>query len=505
MTAEHVDVLIVGAGLSGIDAASRLRERHPGRRVAVLEARDAIGGTWDLFRYPGVRSDSDMHTLGFPFRPWTGRRVIADGDAIREYIVETARAGGIDRLIRLGHRVRSASWSTGDARWTVEAERTDTDETVTLTCGFLYLCPGYYRYDHGYEPEFPGIERFDGPVIHPQHWPVDVDLAGRRVVVIGSGATAVTLVPALTRLGARVTMLQRSPSYVLSVPSTDLVADALRRRLPPRLAARLVRAKNVGVATLLYQLSRRAPDRMRRWLRDFAAARLPEDFDVATHFSPAYDPWDQRLCLVPDGDLFRELREGRADIVTGHIATFTEHGIELTDCRNVDADVIITATGLSVLVAGGIALRVDGRDVDPAQEVTYKGAMITGVPNMAIALGYVNASWTLKVDLISRWVCRLLTHMDRRGHRIAVPLPPDDPRRVPLIPLSSGYIRRGLHELPRQGPRSPWRMHQDYLRDLLLLRWGPVADHLAFPPATPSRPAASTVPAAVSSDSDTAV
>ncbi len=498
---QHLDVLIVGAGLSGIDAACRLRERHPARSVAILEARDAIGGTWDLFRYPGVRSDSDMHTLGFPFRPWADRRVIADGDRIRDYIVETARVRGIDRRIRFGHRVVSASWSTADARWTVEVERTHGGGTVTLTCGFLYLCPGYYRYDHGHEPAFPDVGRFRGPVVHPQHWPDDLDVAGRRVTVVGSGATAVTLVPALAERGAHVTMLQRSPGYVLSVPSTDPVADALRRRLPSTLAAHLVRAKNLGVATLLYQLSQRLPDRTRGWLQGFAAARLPEGFDVATHFSPDYDPWDQRLCLVPDGDLFRELREGRADIVTGHIATFTPDGLELTDGRMVDADVVVTATGLELQVAGGVTLHVDGRAVDPAATVTYKGVMLTGVPNLALALGYVNASWTLKVDLTSRWVCRLLAHMDRHGHRIAVARPPDDQRREPLIPLSSGYIRRSLHQLPQQGPRSPWRMHQNYLRDLVELRLRPVADHLAFPPTrSPER----RVPTAASSDSDTA-
>jgi monooxygenase len=482
MPAEHVDVLIVGAGLSGVGAACQLRTRCPDRSVAILEARDAIGGTWDLFRYPGIRSDSDMFTLGYAFRPWTGPRAIADGDSIRRYVVDTARAFGVDRLIRFGHRVVAARWSSAASRWTVTAER-DGAGTVELTCDFLYVCAGYYRYDQGYTPRFPGIGRYRGTVVHPQHWPADLDYAGKRVLVIGSGATAVTLVPAMAGTAAHVTMLQRSPSYVAALPAADRVADLLRRRLPARRAYQLIRWKNVGLTTLLYQLSRRRPRLVRALLRRGARRALPAGYPVDTHFAPAYDPWDQRMCFVPDGDLFAALAAGRAEVVTDTIETFTGHGVRLSSGRHLDADVVVTATGLNLLAIGGMAVTVDGRPVDLARTVAYKGMMLSGVPNFALTIGYTNASWTLKADLVAGYVCRLLRHMDAHGYRVATPLSPPGGGVEPIIDLKSGYVLRSVHLLPRQGASAPWRLHQNYARDLRMMRHGPVQDEgIAFAP-----------------------
>ncbi|HEY3632386.1 MAG TPA: NAD(P)/FAD-dependent oxidoreductase, partial [Jatrophihabitantaceae bacterium] len=393
MPAEHVDVLIIGAGLSGIGAACHLRRECPSKTFAILEARDAMGGTWDLFRYPGVRSDSDMFTLGFSFRPWTSAKAIADGSDIREYINDTAREYDIDGAIRYGHRVVRADWSSADARWNVEAQHTDTGEIVQLSCAFLFSCTGYYRYDQGHVPAFPGQADFAGPVVHPQHWPADLDYAGKRVVVVGSGATAVTLVPAMAGTAEHVTMVQRSPSYVLSLPSRDVIADALRRILPANTAHSIIRWKNVLVMTAIYQLCRRAPKLMRRLLRKGAETQLPEGYDLGTHFNPRYSPWDQRMCFVPDGDLFKVVRSGAASIMTGEIERFTPSGVRLTSGDEVDADVIVTATGLQLLVLGGTSLSVDGTPVDLPNTVAYKGLMISGVPNLALAIGYTNASW----------------------------------------------------------------------------------------------------------------
>ncbi|MFI7519601.1 flavin-containing monooxygenase [Micromonospora globbae] len=476
MACEHVDVLIVGAGLSGVGAACHLRRRCPEKTYALLEARDALGGTWDLFRYPGVRSDSDMFTLGYSFRPWTGPTSIADGGAIRAYIRDTAREYGVDRHIRYRHRVVRADWDSATARWTVHAHRDDTGETVRLTCGFLHVCAGYYRYDAGHTPDLPGLDRFTGRVVHPQHWPADLDHGGSRVVVIGSGATAVTLVPALAARAAHVTMLQRSPSYVLALRSRDALADTLRRRLPARAYHAVVRGKNVLVTTATYQLSRRAPGLVRRLLRRGVARRLPAGFDVDRHFSPRYDPWDQRLCIAPDGDFFAALADGRASVVTDTIDTFTAHGIRLASGEELPADVVVTATGLNLRVLGGMALRVDGVEVDPARTVAYKGMMLSGVPNLALTIGYTNASWTLKADLVAAYVCRLLRHLDRTGQQIVTPRPPPDDERVPLIDLRSGYVLRSLDALPRQGRKAPWRLHQNYLRDLVLMRHGRIDD-----------------------------
>jgi cation diffusion facilitator CzcD-associated flavoprotein CzcO len=473
---DHVDVLIVGAGLSGIGAACHLQRRCPGKTFAILEARGRIGGTWDLFRYPGVRSDSDMFTLGYSFRPWTGPEAIANGDSICRYIQETAREHGVDEHIRFHHRVVRAEWSSEDARWTVEAQRTDTGELGMLTCGFLFVCSGYYRYDEGYTPQFAGIDRFTGQLVHPQQWPEDLDYAGKRVVVIGSGATAVTLVPAMAEKATHVTMLQRSPSYVLSLPTRDAVADSLRRRLPPTVAYPIVRWKNALLAMLIFQLSRRTPGVMKALLRKGVTAQLPEGYDVDTHFTPRYNPWDQRLCLVPDADLFKAIRSGRVSLVTDHIETFTEQGIRLASGTELEADVVVTATGLNLLAIGGMTLSVDGADIDLGRTVAYKGMMLSGVPNFALTLGYTNASWTLRSDLVSGYVCRLLTHMDQCGYQVCTPLAPDAPQREPIINLQSGYVLRSVAVLPKQGPAAPWRLHQNYPRDVLLMRHGSLED-----------------------------
>ncbi|SOC49746.1 Predicted flavoprotein CzcO associated with the cation diffusion facilitator CzcD [Blastococcus aggregatus] len=476
MSPEHVDVLVIGAGLSGIGAACHLQVECPGKSYAVLESRGAIGGTWDLFRYPGIRSDSDMFTLGYAFKPWTGAKAIADGSSIREYIVETAREYGVEEKIRFHHEVLSADWSSADARWTVTARRTDTGETVQLTCSWLSVCSGYYRYDEGFRPEFPGEERFAGELIHPQHWPQDFDATGKRIVVVGSGATAVTLVPNLADDAAHVTMLQRTPSYILSLPGKDPLAELLRSRLPAKVAYPIVRWKNVLTTTALFQASRRWPNGVRKLIRRLTAKQLPAGYDVDTHFNPPYDPWDQRLCLVPDGDLFRTLREGKASIVTDRIATFTETGIELESGEHLDADVVITATGLNLLAMGGMTLTLDGEAVDVPETVSYKGMMLSGVPNFSMVIGYTNASWTLKADLVNRYVCRLLQHMDQRGLAVATPLAPPEGADLPFLDLAAGYVQRSLAQLPKQGRRTPWRLHQNYIRDVQLMRRGPLED-----------------------------
>jgi cation diffusion facilitator CzcD-associated flavoprotein CzcO len=475
---EHVDVLIVGAGISGIGAACRLTTESPGRTFAVLESRDAIGGTWDLFRYPGVRSDSDMYTLGYRFRPWTGRKAIADGWSIRNYVQDTAREFGITERIRFHHRVVSAAWDSDEARWTVTAERTDGEQvqTVVLTCSWLAVCAGYYRYDEGFRPTFPGEEDFAGTLVHPQHWPEDLDTRGKRVVVIGSGATAVTLVPALAGQAEHVTMLQRTPSYIVSLPEEDPLAAKLRGRLPDEALYRVVRAKNLVMSTVMYQLSRRRPEVMKALVRKGQVALLPAGYDVDTHFAPPYEPWDQRLCLVPDGDLFTALSSGKASIVTDRIARFTAKGVLLESGEELPADVVVTATGLNVQPVGGMRLTVDGEDVDLSRTVSYKGMMLSGVPNLDMVFGYTNASWTLKADLVNRYMCRVLNHMAARGYDTALPVAPPEGPAAPFIDLTSGYVQRGLAGLPKQGARSPWKLHQNYFRDLRLLRLSRVED-----------------------------
>jgi cation diffusion facilitator CzcD-associated flavoprotein CzcO len=471
---EHVDVLVIGAGLSGIGAACHLEERLPGTSYLLLEARESIGGTWDLFRYPGIRSDSDMFTLGYRFRPWTGERSIADGGSILAYLRETAREHGVERNIRCGVHVERAEWSSEDATWTVHARRDG--EPVTFTCGFLWSCSGYFRYDQGFTPHFDGVEDFTsagGRVVHPQLWPDDLDYAGRQVVVVGSGATAVTLVPAMSSgdgAAAHVTMLQRSPSYILALPGVDTLAARLRARLSPTLAYAATRWKNILVSTVLYQLSQRRPELVKRLIRKAVAAQLPEGYDVDTHFKPAYDPWDQRLCLVPDGDLFRSIREGRVDVVTDHIDRFTERGLRLVSGTELPADVVVTATGLNLLGFGGVWLVVDGTEVHLPDTMAYRGMMLSGVPNFAYVVGYTNASWTLKADLVSDYVCRLIAHLRSRGLDVVVPEKDPTVEERPFMDFASGYVQRSLHELPKQGSREPWRLRQNYLRDRLTIR-----------------------------------
>jgi monooxygenase len=477
MATEHVDVLIVGAGLSGIGAACHLQDELPGSTYAILEARDASGGTWDLFRYPGIRSDSDMHTLGYRFRPWTAAEAIADGPSILRYVRETAREHGVDGHIRFHHRVVRAEWSTPDARWTVEAERTDTGETVRLTCGFLFMCGGYYRYDEPYLPEFDGLERYAGRFVHAQQWSDDIDYAGKRVVVIGSGATAVTLVPAMAQDAAHVTMLQRSPSYIVSLPARDPLAERLRKLLPERAAYTTVRWKNILLQALVFRLSRRRPELVKRLLRRGVTRRLPAGYDVDTHFRPDYNPWDQRLCLVPDGDLFEAIGAGDATVVTDHVETFTERGLRLRSGRELEADVVVAATGLNLLPLGGIALAVDGREIELPETMAYKGMMLGGVPNFAFTVGYTNASWTLKADLTAEFVCRLLRHMREHGHRQCVPANRDPSvEERPFIDFSAGYVLRSLDQFPKQGSEAPWRLDQNYPLDIRTLRHGPIED-----------------------------
>jgi monooxygenase len=480
----HVDVLIVGAGLSGIGAACRLETGAPGTSYAIVEARAASGGTWDLFRYPGVRSDSDMFTLGFPFRPWTGSESIVGGEKILRYVRETAAEYGVDRHITYHSRVVEADWSSSEDRWTVTVEQTQTGERSQRTCGFLYLCSGYYRYDRGYTPPWAGLDDFAGQLVHPQQWPEDLDVTGKRVVVIGSGATAVTLVPALAETAGRVTMLQRSPSFFLSLPTNDPIDELLRKVLPERQAQAAIRWKNVRMSTAVYQLCRKYPARMRKLLRDGAAKRLPAGFDVDTHFNPAYDPWDQRMCMVPDGDFFQAIQSGKADVVTDHIEAFTESGIALRSGARLEADVIVAATGLNLLPLGGIGLTVDGETVSVPERVAYKGMMLEGVPNLAFAIGYTNASWTLKVDLVSSYVSRLLHFMAERGYASVTPrLPSDGMATSPFIDMTSGYFERARHLLPRQGDRAPWRLRQHYFKDAGLFR-GPIDEqNLRFRPA----------------------
>ncbi len=474
---QHLDVLIVGAGLSGIGAGHYVQAKCPWATYAIFEARDAIGGTWDLFRYPGIRSDSDMFTLGYSFRPWDGEKSIADGASILQYIKDTAAAEGIDEHIQFNHRIVRADWSSLDARWRITAERTDTGETVELTCGFLFSCSGYYRYDHGYLPDFAGMDRFEGPVVHPQAWPEDLDFASKRVVVIGSGATAVTLVPSIAATAAHVTMLQRSPSYITSLPAKDPLADLMRRILPRSFSGPAIRWYKALTTQAFFQLSRRRPQLVKRILRRAAQRQLPPGYDIDTHFSPHYNPWDQRVCVVPNGDLFKAIRSGTASVVTDRIDTFTEKGLRLESGAELEADIIVTATGLELLFIGGIALSVDGEPVDVASKLSYKGMMLEGVPNLAIAIGYTNASWTLKCDLTCDYTCRLLNHMRAEGVLQCTPVN-DDPSVTaqPLLGLSSGYVQRSAHKFPKQGSRFPWQVHQSYLRDYRALKLSDLAD-----------------------------
>lgn len=477
MTVEHVDVLIVGAGISGIGAACHLQKNCPGKRYLILEGRETLGGTWDLFRYPGIRSDSDMYTLGYAFKPWTHPKAIADAPHILDYLHETVAENHLAPHIRYGHKVVAASWSTTEARWKVEVARADGGDNTVITCHFLHMCSGYYNYEHGYTPEFEGVERFGGQVIHPQFWPEDLDYAGKRVVVIGSGATAVTLVPALAKTAAQVTMLQRSPTYVVSRPSEDRLANTLREILPGKLAYFLIRWRNILFQRFIYERCRKYPRQAKERIIGMVREEMGPDFDVDTHFNPRYYPWDQRLCLVPDGDMFKAIREGRASVVTDHIDCFTERGLRLQSGQELEADIVVTATGLELQFLSDVKFTIDDQILEPNRSISYKGMMVSGVPNMALSAGYTNASWTLKCDLTCEYVCRLLNYMDRHGYRICRPVNRDPGLELePYMNLSSGYIQRAQHRFPQQGAHAPWKQYQNYIKDIFALRFGRLQD-----------------------------
>lgn len=488
MNTKHVDVLVVGAGLAGVGAACQIKRQCPSKSFLVLEAADHIGGTWNTFRYPGIRSDSDMQTLGYSFRPWRSSRTLADGASILEYIRDTAREYRVDDLVRTGRRVLEADWSLEDAQWRVTVESDATGDRSVLTCKFLHICTGYYDHQSGYLPEFEGLKDFGGVVVHPQHWPPDLDYRGKRIVVIGSGATAVTLVPALARLAAHVTMLQRSPSYVVALPSDDGVARILMRWLPGRFADRIVRLKNVLLVTLAYRAARYLPQLISAAIRAGVRRAVGDSVDVERDFTPRYEPWQQRVCFVPDGDLFETLRSDGAAILTGQITRFTCDGIELDDHTSLPADIVVTATGLNMKLLGGARISVDGVQVDPAEIIAYKGMMLTGVPNLSFAIGYTNASWTLKCDLVANYVCRLLNHMDASGYASCTPLAPGPAIATkPFVELTSGYIQRSLHLLPKQAVKAPWLFHGNYFRDSVLYRRSRLAHGVQFA-KRPQRP-----------------
>lgn len=474
MATEHFDVLIVGAGLSGVGAAYHLQRDCPGRTYAILEGREAIGGTWDLFRYPGIRSDSDMYTLGYSFKPWREAKAIADGPSILKYVRDTAGENDIERHIRFGHQVKRAAWSSQDARWTVEAQVDGAP--VRLTCNFLFMCSGYYDYAEGYTPQFEGAARFKSAIVHPQKWPEGLDYAGKRVVVIGSGATAVTLVPEMARTASHVVMLQRSPTYVVSRPAEDAAANWLRAKLPPRLAYAITRWRNVLFGMLFFNLARKKPEKTKARIIDMVRQHLGPDYDVETHFTPRYNPWDQRLCLVPDADLFEAIKAGSASVVTDHIETFTETGLKLRSGQELEADIIVTATGLKLQLLSGLEVTVDGQRVNMAETMSYKGMMYSGVPNLASAFGYTNASWTLKCDLTCEYVCRLLNHMQRTGAARCTPRPDPTVEEAPWLDFTSGYVQRAIDQFPKQGVTKPWKLHQNYALDLVSLRFGSIDD-----------------------------
>ncbi len=477
MAVEHFDVVIVGAGLSGIGAAYHLQTRLPRKTYAILEGREAIGGTWDLFRYPGIRSDSDMYTLGYNFKPWPGAKAIADGPSIRSYVRATAAENGIDRHIRFNHRVIAADWSAKDAGWTVTAERGAEKAGVAFTCSFLMVCSGYYRYDQGYTPDFPGWDAFQGRLVHPQFWPEDLDYADKQVVVIGSGATAVTIVPEMAKTAGHVTMLQRSPTYVISRPSEDRLALRLRKVLPEKLAYRVTRWKNVLLQMMLYGRARKKPEAARATLARLAQEELGPDYPVSVHFNPKYNPWDQRMCLIPDSDLFNEIKAGHASVVTDTIETFTETGVRLASGQELPADIIVTATGLDLVFLGGMTVSIDGEPADMPNRLTYKGMMYEGVPNLVSIFGYTNASWTLKCDLTCEFTCRVMAKMDRLGVKAAMPkVSAGELKQLPWLDFSSGYVQRTIERFPKQGERKPWRLNQNYALDVLMLRYGSLDD-----------------------------
>ena len=479
MTTKYFDVVIVGAGLSGIGAASHLRDKCPGKSFIILEGRDTMGGTWDLFRYPGIRSDSDMHTLGYSFKPWRESKAIADGPSILKYLKETATENNIDEHIRYGHLVKKATWSSDDAEWTIEAGRKGSDKSVVVRCNFLLMCSGYYSYAEGYTPEFKGRERFAGQIIHPQEWPEDLDYRDKKVVVIGSGATAVTLIPAMAEDAEHVVMVQRSPTYVVSRPEKDVIANFLRKVLPDKVAYAITRWKNIRWQQAVYRRTRDDPEKVKNMLLDWVRKELGPNYDVETHFTPRYNPWDQRLCLVPNSDLFHSIRSGKASVVTDHIDTFTEKGLLLESGEELEADIIITATGLKLVLLGGTEFIVDAQPVDFSRSFSYKAMMYSDVPNLVTTFGYINASWTLRADLTAEYACRLIKHMDESGLRQCTPRLRDEEKDMPARPwitsFSSGYMQRMMPKFPKQGDRDPWINTQSYDLDKKLTR-GPIED-----------------------------
>lgn len=489
--AEHVDVLIIGAGISGVGAAYHLQANSPGKSFAILEGRESMGGTWDLFKYPGIRSDSDMYTLGYSFRPWTNPKAIADGPSILSYVKDTARDYGIDKHIRYSHKVISADWSTPDAVWHIKAERGSLKEPVNFTASFVFMCGGYYNYDEAFTPDFEGRDDFTGQVIHPQFWPEDLDYTGKKVVVIGSGATAMTLVPSMTDKAGHVTMLQRSPTYVVSRPGEDAVANWLRKYLPAKLAYGITRWKNVLFGMYFFRMCMNKPAQVKEYLLNMVREELGEE-EVKKHFTPTYKPWDQRVCLVPDGDLYQSLKSGKASVVTDHIERFTDKGIKLKSGDELEADIIVTATGLKLLAWNGLDVSVDGEIKHASDTVAYKGFMYSGIPNLASSFGYTNASWTLKCDLTCEWVCRLLNHMDANGYDQATPRFVEGEMEIePWLGLTSGYVQRAMEQFPKQGAKMPWKLHQNYARDMVMLRFGKMEDEaMDFakkPQATPAQ------------------
>ncbi len=477
----HFDVVIVGAGLSGIGAAVHLRERCPGKTITLLESRDAIGGTWDLYRYPGIRSDSDMHTLGYSFKPWLDAKAIADGPSILRYVNETADENDIRKHIQFNRRLESAAWSSEDARWTLEVADTRDDVAAPpITCNFVLMCSGYYSYDQPYRPHFEGEEDFEGTMFHPQEWPEDLDYAGKRIVVIGSGATAMTIVPSIANDAEHVTMLQRSPTYVASRPEKDVIANTLRKFLPDMLAYRLTRWKNVAMQRKLYERTRTAPDRVKSFLLGQVRKHLGPDYDVEKHFTPRYDPWDQRLCLIPNADLFEAINAGKVSVVTDHIDRVTKKGIRLLSGEELEADIIIVATGLNLKVLGGAKFHVDGERVQFPNTFTYKGMMYSNVPNLVQTFGYINASWTLRADLTAEYTCRVLNRMDGLGMQQCTPrLRPEDQdmqKRPWIEGFSSGYMQREMHVFPKQGDHAPWLNTQDYAADKKMIRQSTLED-----------------------------
>jgi len=474
---EYVDVLVVGAGISGVGVASQVKSKLPGKSLLLIDARPSVGGTWDLFRYPGLRADTDAQNFGFAFKPWKGEKTLADGSEIREYLEETVADHDLDANLRLGWKASSADWSSSRGLWTVQLSSTTTSETAVVECRWLFSATGYYDHDEGYRPHFEGEEDFAGEIVHPQHWPEDLDYRDQKVVVIGSGATAITLVPAMAKTAAHVTMLQRSPGYVISLPSRDPIVSAIGRLLPDELAYRVARRINRDRLALIYGLSRRHPGVVRRIVRWANRRALPDGYAVDTHFKPSYDPWEQRMCFARDGDLFEAIRNGSASVVTGQIARFTERGITLTTGQNIDADIIVTATGLKLMPLRAMPLSVDGEPVDVAESVVYKSMMLSGVPNFAFAFGYTNAAWTLKVDLVAEHFCRMIDHLDGREQQVAVPVANDPTlETAPMLEFEAGYVQRALESLPKRGSHGPWTMEQSYRFDRKRLRHQPIDD-----------------------------